>query len=215
MIGSENCANCGAALAPDMEECSVCGKRQHHEHTYVHGRSVCAVCGAYNSEGTELCNSCKTPMRDVIRANLPDETEGEECRHWSDEPASAGRAAKVSVAGILVLIAGMLGIAQATLALTPGLGDDFLALFEGVIPGMEAADNFIADYILLQIAIFLSGTIAIFGSMFTLNQSKFRVSVIGAVFGIFAIGLLLGAFFSLIGLILIITSRKQFLSECG
>ncbi len=154
-------------------------------------------------------------MRDVIKANLPEETEGEDCRHWSDGPASAGRAAKVSVAGIMMLTAGMLGIAQVTLSLTPGLGDDFLALFEKFIPGMETADNLIADYILLQIAIFLSGAIAIFGSVFTLNQSRFRMSVTGAIFGIFAIGLLLGAFFSLIALALIISSRRQFLSECS
>ena len=114
-----------------------------------------------------------------------------------------------------MLTAGMLGIAQATLSLTPGLGDDFLALFEKFIPGMETADNLIADYIILQVAIFISGAIAIFGSLFTLNQSRFKVSVIGGIFGICAIGLLLGAFFSLIALALVISSRKQFLSECG
>jgi hypothetical protein len=38
---------------------------------------------------------------------------------------------------------------------------------------------------------------------------------VGAVFGILAIGFLMGALLSIFGLLLIATSRKEFLPECG
>ncbi len=154
-------------------------------------------------------------MREVVRSNIPEDLSAEECVHWSDKPASAGRTAKISVAGILVLMAGFLGISQALISLAPEISEEFIRTLEEVVPGMETVDDLMADYVLLQAAFFVFGVVAIFGSMFALMGSRFDMAVIGAVFGILAVGFMLGAIFSLFGLIMVLTSRKEFLSECG
>lgn len=163
---------------------------------------------------SETCNSCGMPVKDLIRSNLPENLHPEECVHWSEKPASAGRSAKVSVAGILILLAGFMGVFQAFFALTPEIGEGFLQTYESAIPWAESTDEVVAEYVLLQIAVFVFGAVAIFGSMFALNGSRFDYAMVGAVSGILAIGLLLGAFLSLVALILVATSRKTFLSEC-
>lgn len=154
-------------------------------------------------------------MRDVIRANLAQDLPAEACVHWSEKPASAGRTAKVSVAGILVLLAGFMGVAQALILVMPGVSEGFISAIEETVPGMEAVDNLMTDYVLVQAAFFAFGVVAIFGSMFALNASRFDMSIVGAVFGIMALGFVLGAVLSLVALLMILTSKKEFLSECG
>lgn len=177
--------------------------------------SVCISCGAKAHKGAEVCSACGRPMREVIRDNIPEDLPPEECVHWSDKPASAGRTAKISVAGILVLMAGFLGISQALISLAPEISEGFIRTLEEVVPGMETVDNLMADYLLLQAAFFVFGVVAVFGSMYALMGSRFDMAVIGAVFGIPAFGFMIGALFSVFGLIMIVTSRKEFLSECG
>jgi hypothetical protein len=186
-----------------------------HEHESVGGGAVCATCGARMEKEDELCNSCRTPVREIIMSNLPGDLPAEECVHWSDGPASAGRAAKLSVAGILILMSGVLGVAQAFLGLTEGIGEDFLRIYEDLVPMAGTTGELVAKYVLLQVGAFIFGAFAILGSLFTFNRSNFGLSVAGGVAGVLAIGLLIGAFFSLVGLMLIATSKKQFMSECG
>ncbi|UCE91880.1 MAG: hypothetical protein JSV90_01665 [Methanobacteriota archaeon] len=153
------------------KNCRMCGEHLVHSYRFVNGAYVCASCGARNPEGADLCNSCKTPLRDIVRSNLPEGASEQECVHWSDKPSSSGRAARVMMAGVLILIAGVLGIAQASLALSPGLGEGFKEAYEDLVPGASATDEFLDDYVLLQVGVFLFGVIAVFGSMFALTQS--------------------------------------------
>jgi ribosomal protein L40E len=209
------CPNCGTENAPGSKNCRMCGQHLAHSYKIVNGAYVCTSCGARNPEGADLCNSCRTPLRHIITSNLPEGSTEQECVHWSDKPTSSGRAAKVMMAGILVLIAGVLGVAQAVLALSPDLGEGFVEAYEDLVPGASATGEVLDEFVLLQIGVFLFGAIAIFGSMFALNQSRFDMSLVGGVFGVLAIGFLFGAFLSLVGLILIVTSKKQFLAECA
>ncbi len=151
----------------------------------------------------------------MIKKNLAEDLPAEECVHWSEGPSSAGRAAKVMVAGILILMAGVLGIAQSVLSLSPDLGEGFLDAYEDLVPGASSTGDVLDEYVLLQIAVFVFGVVAIFGSMFALNQSRFDMAAVGAVSGILAIGLLFGAFLSFVALIVLLTSRKHFSPECG
>jgi hypothetical protein len=209
------CHECGTANAPEATNCRICGASLGHEHMVREGSTVCPTCGAELEKEQRLCNSCKTPVRDIIMSNLPGDLPAEECVHWSESPASATRASMLYVAAILVLIGGVLGITQAILGLTPDLGDDFLRIFGDLIPGVEAADDLMAEYVLLQIGVFLFGSLAIFGSLFIFSRSDFRLSLVGGVSGVLAVGFLIGSFLSIVGLMLLIVSRKQFLSECG
>jgi len=215
MPDSVRCAHCGTFNRLGVEKCRLCGRPLEPEGQTADGIPVCISCGAHQHEGAETCTACGKPMRDVVRSNLPQDLPAEECVHWSDKPASAGRTAKVSVAGILVLLAGFLGIAQAVILVTPEMSEEIVSGLEEAIPGLEAVDNLMTDYVLLQAAFFVFGVVAVFGSMFALMGSRFDMSIVGAVFGILAVGFVFGAVLSLAGLLMIATSRKEFLSECG
>lgn len=209
------CPNCGTTNPADAKNCRMCGQHLAHSYEVKDGAYVCRSCGARNVEGAHLCNSCKMPLRELVESNISGDVNAQECVHWSEKPPSSGRAARVMMAGVLILIAGVLGIAQAALALSPEIGENFIDAYEDLVPGASATEDFLGDYILLQIGVFVFGIIAVFGSMFALRQSRFDVSLIGGVFGILAIGFLIGAFLSLVGLLLIAVSRKQFLASCA
>lgn len=209
------CPKCGTANPTEFANCRICGAPLRHEHEATEDGIVCATCGAKIVKEQRLCNSCRTPVRDILMSNLPGDLPAEECVHWSESPASATRASMISIAAILILIGGVLGITQAMLGLTPDLGEDFLRIFEDLIPGASAADDLMAEYILLQVGAFVFGALAIFGSHFAFSRSDYRLSLVGGVSGILAIGFLLGAFLSLMGLALLIISRRQFMAACG
>lgn len=209
------CPKCGTANPPELTNCRICGAELRHVHEVPEGSTVCPTCGEKVGPEQRLCSSCRTPVRDILMSNLPGDLPAEECVHWSEGPGSATRSSMLSIAGILILMAGVLGISQAVLGLSPGLGEDFIQIFGDLIPGAEAADDLMNEYVLLQVAVFVFGSVAVFGSLFAFNKSDFRLSVVGGVSGILAIGFLVGAFLSIVGLMLLIASRKQFLSECG
>jgi ribosomal protein L40E len=209
------CPHCGTVNPSDATNCRICGKHLRHTYRVVDGVPVCTTCGAGNPEGADLCNSCHTPLRELIEDNLPADLPAEECVHWSEGPSSPGRTAMVLVAGILILMAGVLGIAQSVLSLSPALGGGFLDAYENAVPGASTTGDLLDQYMLLQVCVFVFGVIAIFGSMFALNQSRFDMSIVGAVSGILAIGLLFGAFLSLVALIVLLTSRRHFDPKCA
>jgi ribosomal protein L40E len=209
------CSQCGTTNRSDATNCRICGAHLKHTYEEVRGVMVCRTCGAKNPDGAELCNACKTPFRELVESNLPSDIPAEACVHWSEEPSAAGRTARVLMAGILILMAGVLGIVQSVLALSPGLGEGFLNAYEDLVPGASATGEVLDQYTLLQVAVFVFGVLAIFGSMFALGESRFDMSVVGGVAGVLAIGLILGAFLSIVALLLLVTSRKSFDPECG
>jgi hypothetical protein len=202
--------------AAGASSCRLCGRPLEGDHHPANREMpACISCGAHVHEGTDRCTACGRPLREVIKSNLPEGLPEEACVHWSERAASAGRTAKVSVAGILILMAGFLGIAQALLSHSPEISEGFMRTLEEAVPGMESVDNLLADYVVLQALVFVFGAVAIFGSMFVMTRSRFDMAVIGAVFGIIAVGYIFGALLSLVGLLFVITARKEFLSECG
>ena len=208
------CPHCGVPNPAGAKICRLCGKPLDEVRSDTDSRA-CISCGLVHTKKEETCSHCGMPVRELVSRNLPGDLPVQECVHWSEKPASAGRSAKVSVAGILILIAGFLGIAQAVFAFTPEIGEGFIRTYEDLVPWAETVDTALEDFVVLQGAALIFGAVAIFGSMFALNRSRFDMAVVGAVFGILAIGFFMGALFSVFGLLLIATSRKEFLPECG
>jgi len=138
----------------------------------------------------------------------------EECEHWSELPTHSVRTAKVGVGGILILLAGFLGIAHALLSVLPGTGEDILATYGSVIPEGDALNDILDTYGFYAGMMLLFGVLAVALSLFAFNRSRYDVALAGGVFGILAIGFLFGAFFGLIGLLLVATSKREFIPEC-
>lgn len=147
-------------------------------------------------------------------SNLPEQVGETECVHWSEKPSAAGRSARVAMAGIMVLIAGSLGIGQAVVALNPDLNESFMNAVEGVLPWSGDAGQWVADYAILQAWTLIAGLLAISGGIFALTGTRYELAVMGGIFSVLAIGFVIGAFLGLVGLLLIAFSRKEFLPEC-
>ena len=175
---------------------------------------MCSECGQAVDGGATQCNACTRPAREVLMSNLPVEAAPLECVHWSEKPAAAGRSARVAMAGILILMAGALGIGQAVLALDPGLSESLVDVIESTVPGAEAVDDMLVTYFVLQVWTLLAGLVAIFGGVFALTGTRFEFAVMGGVFGVLAIGFMMGMFLALVGLLLLAVSRREFIPEC-
>ncbi len=149
-----------------------------------------------------------------MSASQSEET-GEVCVHWSEASQEPIRTAGIMVAGVLILIAGFLGIVHSTLSLSPELGGDFLDAYESWIPPGSFLNSVMEDYTLYAAVVFVFGVLAVAFSMFALRITNFTGAVLGAVFGIIAIGFLIGSAFALLGLMLLLAYRKEFLLACG
>jgi len=135
--------------------------------------------------------------------------------HWSEASQEPIRTAGIMVAGVLILVAGFLGIVHSTLSLSPELGGDFLDAYDSWIPPGAFLDSLMDDYTAYAVIVFVFGVLAVAFSMFSLRITNFTGAVLGAVFGIFAIGFLIGSAFALLGLMLLLAYRKEFLLACG
>ncbi len=121
----------------------------------------------------------------------------------------------LDVAGILILVAGGLGIFHALLALLPGTGSDILTHYENIIPPGKFLNDVIHDYDMLSVVMFISGALAMGFSMSIFSRGRLSAAVAGGVLGIVSIGFLLGSFFALVGLIILAASKREFLLECA
>ncbi|OGS43490.1 MAG: hypothetical protein A3K76_00025 [Euryarchaeota archaeon RBG_13_57_23] len=180
------------------------------------GPTVCRACGWDADRGAVVCPSCGSSIhhQDVEKKGS-ESTKVEECEHWSELPTHSVRTAKVGVGGILILLAGFLGITHALLSLLPGTGEDILATYGSVIAPGETLNEILDSYEVYAGLMMLFGVLAVVLSMFAFNRSRFDGALAGGVFGVMSIGFLFGAFFALVGLLLIATSRREFIPECG
>lgn len=115
---------------------------------------------------------------------------------YEDAPHQARRVAWVGLGGILILLAGVLGIADAVVV-------------TGMLSDYELLDT---DSVVCSALIILFGVLAIVGGLMAMLRLNYPIAVIGGVCGIFAYGCAFGSILSIIGLILIVAKRKAFSS---
>lgn len=137
-----------------------------------------------------------------------------ECEIPEEGETQAVRAFSVDLAVIFMILAGGLGIIHAVLAALPGSSNDILSHYESVIPAGKFLDNILKDYVFVSVLMFVFGALSIALSLTALRRSNYAGAVAGAIFGIFSIGFLFGAFFGLAALVLLAISKSEFLLEC-
>ena len=175
---------------------------------------ACPACGWDAEKGAVVCPACGSKMHHEHKP-AAEEPKAEECEHWSEKPAHSVRTAKVGVGGILILLAGFLGITHAMFSVLPGTGEEILSAYESFLPPGEAVDEILQTNQILAAIMMLFGILAVALSMFAFNRTRFDAAVVACVFGVLSIGFLFGAFFAIVALLLILTSRREFLPECG
>ena len=213
MESQTRCVQCGTYNSPDDAKCRVCGHPVHRDESDF---QKCPECGYQrNLANSEKCIGCgrnltatKAAVRE-IQGSKP-----ESCEHWTEKPAHAARTAKVGMAGMLIMLAGALGVTHGLLALLPETGGEILSHYEAILPPGEVLDGVMNDYQLLSGAILVFGIMATAMSMFAFTRTRFNGAVVGAVFGVLSVGFMIGAFFAIVGLILLIMSRREFIPEC-
>jgi len=111
------------------------------------------------------------------------------------------------VGGILILIAGIMGLAMGGIMLAIDVDD----LDQWGVDVTGTLD-FIEDILTVCGAIFIIlGLIAVLGGIFGVMRKHWGLAILGGVLGLFVIGpLFLGSILALIGLILVAVSRKDF-----
>jgi len=181
--------------------------------TTANNPNACPACGWDAEKGAVVCPSCGSKIHHE-HEHEPEMTRAEECEHWSEIPTHSVRTAKVGVAGILILLAGFLGITHALFSVLPETGEDVLSAYESFFPSGEALDEVLQSNQILAAVMMLFGVLAVAFSMFAFNRSRFNGALAAGVFGIASIGFLFGAFFAIVGLLLIATSKREFLPEC-
>ena len=213
MTAEIKCDKCGTINLDNLTRCRVCGNPLHE----MEGDSQkCPECGFSKTPlGVDKCISCGwtfgAPKVLPVGAAA---SKPEECEHWSEEPAHTERMAKVDIAGISIFLAGVFGIVHAILAALPGTSDTILSHYGSIIPRGQFLDTVVNNHLLFSALMFAFGVIALALSMSAFKRSSYAGAITGGVFGILAIGFLFGAFFALIGLLLLALSRREFLKEC-
>lgn len=207
------CEHCGTMNLASGTRCRMCGWPLNKASS---GFKACPECGSTHTPIAEnSCVSCGWNFGTPKRLPTKEEAGPETCEHWSELPAHSHRTAMIDMAGILILVAGALGITHALLSALPSTSTDIMYHYERIIPAGKFLNGVIQDNDFLAILMFAAGALAMGLSMSVFKRSNLMLAFTGAVLGIIAIGFLLGAFFALVGLLLIAVSRREFMLECS
>lgn len=213
MAAEIKCAKCGTINLAETSACRICGQPLGLQTIEV----SCPACGYRgNPEGADRCVGCGKSLA-TLKAMLPKALNGaeEECEHWSEKPKHVARTAWLGVGGIFILLSGVLGIAHALLVILSNFTEEVMSSYEDIIPRSASLNDLLVDHEVVAILMMLFGVLAASMSTFAFTRTRYGGAVAGAVFGIAAIGLVVGSFFALIGLILVVLAKREFMSECG
>ena len=193
------CPSCGAVNRQGSAFCNSCGTRLPRLSAPV----TCPFCGADGQEYEPKCTKCG---RDLTRVPGAVQRPGSAVR---DEPLAArtpvvaasgrveeyrGRRTDIpKVAGVMIITAGVLGIVY------------------GLQPfGVLNSYGYVESATLCAVLIITFGIIAILGGFSAIGRDSGLFAVIGGVCGILSIGFYIGALISLIGLLLVASSYREF-----
>ncbi|MEM0344062.1 MAG: zinc ribbon domain-containing protein [Thermoplasmata archaeon] len=154
--------------------------------------------------GTRRCVSCGREI--AIDANVCQYC-GHDYRAQAAPPGPKEKSVLSLVGGILILLAGLMGLAMGAMMLAINVEDleqygvDVAGLTD-MIEGILTACGVIWAIL---------GIIALIGGVFGVMRKHWGLAVLGGVIGLLVIGpYFLGSIFSLIGLILVIVAKKDF-----
>jgi len=160
---------------------------------------------ASNQEKTRNCVSCG-------RAIAWDANVCQYCGHDFRAPAAAPPHEKTMlslVGGILILIAGIMGLALGAIFVVASNSVDTLADWGVDVAGVG---DLLSDILLVcGIIVIVLALIVVVGGFFGVMRKHWGLVILGGVLGLFLIGpYMLATIFSLIGLILVAVSKKDF-----
>jgi hypothetical protein len=148
----------------------------------------CVQCGRSIAFDANVCQYC-----------------GHDYRAQAAAPAPHEKGALSIVGGILILIAGLIGIAMGAILLMISASD--LDQY-----GLNLVSGTLEDILRVCGAILLIfGLIALMGGIFGAMRKHFALAILGGVFGLFCVSpYMIASVLALVGLILVAIARKDF-----
>jgi DNA-directed RNA polymerase subunit RPC12/RpoP len=212
MVHEIKCVHCGTINVLPTEKCRVCGMPIESPEK---GRMVCPNCGSEeNLVGAHKCIDCGTILTSSPQPVEEMKPDDDKCEHTFEEPMHIERSARVYMAGVLIFIAGAMGVAHALLATLPGTQSDILSHYNSIIPAGKFLEDLLNNYAVIGGLMFLFGIAAVAMSTFAFNRTRYWGSIAGACFGFMSIGFLIGAFLALVAIVLLVSARQEFYPEC-
>jgi len=156
------------------------------------GTRNCVKCGRTIAWDANVCQFC-----------------GHDYRTQAAPAAPAEKSALSLIGGILILIAGIMGLALGGILIAAASNVDTLGDWGVDVAGVG---DMISDILTVCGIIFIIlGLIAVIGGFFGVQRKHWGLAILGGVLGLFCIGpWMLGSLFALIGLILVAVSKKDF-----
>lgn len=151
----------------------------------------CPHCGADHEADLLTCPSCGRPARDPW---------ADQTTYYGDASLADSRGASgtLTAGGILAILAGVLALGQGLLYAVAG----------SIIP-YEVGSGYICVCGGVDI-LFGLGSIA--GGVFAMGRKNFGLSLVGAIVGMLGFGLVIGFLLGLVALVIIATSKSEFVN---
>lgn len=207
------CPSCSIENRPEAVRCRMCGAILPGKTRSIFDGVTCSFCGSDNPPDAKTCSTCMRSLRPEPKAAatvIPTNTYEKGPAHWSEAPASALRTWRLSLAGTLLLMAGGLGIFEGIWYLSTDIEGGIISALGGYVPTGIDLDALVNTAVTCTAIRIVFSCFAIMGAMFAFQKTRFGIAVAGAVFGILALGFVLGSILSLVALVLISFSRKEF-----
>jgi len=156
------------------------------------GTRNCVKCGRTIAWDANVCQFC-----------------GHDYRIQAAPAAPAEKSALSLIGGILILIAGIMGLVLGGILIAAASDVDALGDWGVNIGGVT---DVISDILTVCGIIFIVlGLIAVIGGFFGVQRKHWGLVILGGVLGLFCFGpWMLGSIFALVGLILVAVSKKDF-----
>ena len=194
---SERCPFCGADGQEFQLNCTKCGKELPRGQKTEPLAGAATAPAAATPATTRACPICGRPMG--IYADRCDYCSRPDVNYDDYSEVSYQDESELPViGGVLILIAGVLGLLHGLLTLG-AVGEVHALGYE--VPGSVTCCAGLMC---------LFGLIAVFGGYNAIKRDSVLLAIVGGILGILSIGFFIGALLSLIGMILVAVSHKEF-----
>ncbi len=154
------------------------------------GSRKCVSCGREIPMDANVCQYC-----------------GHDYRVQAGPPAPKEKGMLSIVGGILILVAGLMGLAMGGILIAIDVDD--LDQWGVDVAGVGDMINDIMD--VCGVIFIVLGLIAVLGGLFGVMRKHWGIAILGGVLGLFVIGpWMIGSLLALVGLILVAVSKKDF-----
>ena len=200
------CPYCGEPGQEYLFNCSKCGKELPRDSKgkplrldAERGTKFCRGCGKELGSGVTICPFCGTSAADIWSRTAS--SDGSYLEDGSDDAIySQPETAIPIVAGVLLVIAGLLALGQGIL----------YVMADSMVSSMPSYGGYSGPLCLCGGLDILFGLAALGGAYSCFGRKSFWLAAIGAILGMLGFGLLVGFVFGLIGLILVAISKNEF-----